>query len=59
MNESTRCCSFCGEDESNLKALIVAVGVLICDKCVALCVEILQDNGHWQVDTCSSEEEKF
>jgi ATP-dependent Clp protease ATP-binding subunit ClpX len=34
-------CSFCGKSRRQVKALIAGPGVFICDKCVALCTEIL------------------
>lgn len=35
-------CSFCGKSEHEVKLLIAATGVHICDECVALCAEIIQ-----------------
>lgn len=37
-------CSFCGKSESTVKRLIAGPGVFICDECVALCTEILDDS---------------
>jgi ATP-dependent Clp protease ATP-binding subunit ClpX len=37
-------CSFCGKPESEVKKLIAGPDVFICDKCVATCVEILNDD---------------
>ncbi|HEP9297226.1 TPA: hypothetical protein VDV42_004299 [Pseudomonas aeruginosa] len=46
MDGKTHYCSFCGESENDLKALIKGPSALICDACVALCVELLEDS--WQ-----------
>ncbi|HBP0606440.1 TPA: hypothetical protein L5Q07_006724, partial [Pseudomonas aeruginosa] len=45
MDVKTHYCSFCGESEHDLKALIKGPSALICDACVALCVELLEDKG--------------
>ena len=37
MDVKTHYCSFCGESEHDLKALIKGPSALICDACVALC----------------------
>lgn len=36
-------CSFCGKPRPKLRKLIAGPGVYICDECVALCVEILEE----------------
>jgi Na+-transporting methylmalonyl-CoA/oxaloacetate decarboxylase gamma subunit len=36
-------CSFCGKPRPQLRKLIAGPGVYVCDECVALCVEILQE----------------
>ena len=36
-------CSFCGKSQRQVKKLIAGPGVYICDECVALCVEILEE----------------
>ena len=38
-------CSFCGKDQSIVKKLIAGPAVYICDECVQLCSEVLQDQG--------------
>ena len=35
-------CNFCTKSQKQVKKLIVAPGVSICDECVYLCVEILE-----------------
>lgn len=37
-------CSFCGKSESQVTRLIAGPGVFICNECVALCEEILNDD---------------
>jgi hypothetical protein len=36
-------CSFCGKARPQLRRLIAGPGVYVCDECVALCVDILED----------------
>ena len=36
-------CSFCGHTQKQVRKLIAGPGVYICDECVTLCVEILED----------------
>jgi hypothetical protein len=36
-------CSFCGKPRPKLRKLIAGPGVFVCDECVALCVEILEE----------------
>ena len=37
------CCSFCGKTQDQVKIMIAGRGVHICDECVALCEEIMED----------------
>jgi hypothetical protein len=40
------CCSFCGKSEHEVQKLLAgAAGGLICDSCVAACVDILGRDG--------------
>ncbi len=39
---ASRYCSFCGKSD-RLVRLVAGPGVYICKECVALCVEILED----------------
>ena len=44
-------CSFCGHSQKQVKKLIAGPGVYICDECVLLCTEILDDElGGGQAD---------
>ena len=36
-------CSFCGKPDSQVERLIAGPGVYICNECVALCNELLQE----------------
>ncbi|MGA1738742.1 MAG: ClpX C4-type zinc finger protein, partial [Candidatus Nanopelagicaceae bacterium] len=36
-------CSFCGKTQKQVKKLIAGPGVYICDECIDLCNEILED----------------
>ena len=43
MSKPTARCSFCGKPQDDVKKLIAAPGVFICDECVSLCNEILTE----------------
>ncbi len=45
----TPTCSFCGKNQKEVRRLVSGPGVHICDECVDLCVEIL-DDGHEVVE---------
>ena len=36
-------CSFCGKSQSAVKKIVAGPGVFICDECVELCNEILNE----------------
>ena len=38
-----RCCSFCGKTHEEVVTLIAGPGVSICDACVTLCGEIIDE----------------
>jgi ATP-dependent Clp protease ATP-binding subunit ClpX len=39
-------CSFCGRDQNEIRRLIAGPdGVFICDECVGLCLEVLEEDG--------------
>ena len=59
MDKSTLKCSFCGKSQEQVKRLIAGPNVYICDECIELCNEILeeelaiykkQDSGEWAID---------
>ena len=37
------CCSFCGKPQEQARRLIAGPGVYICDECIELCGEILEE----------------
>lgn len=39
-------CSFCGKAQDQVKKLIAGPGVYICNECVDLCIDILNDEGY-------------
>jgi hypothetical protein len=48
-------CSFCGKAQTQVQKLIAGPGVYICDECIALCNEILLDEGHVSMLDSSAE----
>ena len=42
-------CSFCGKSQDQVRKLIAGPGVYICDECIDLCNEILDEE---LIDTC-------
>lgn len=62
-NENDLRCSFCGKPQSQAKRLIAGNGVYICDTCVELCMNIIEDEdalqrGKVSVKRSGGEEEK-
>lgn len=50
-------CSFCGKSQKQVKKLIAGGGVYICDECIELCNEIIEEElGHEQVEESSEAE---
>ncbi len=41
------CCSFCGKAQDEVYRLIAGPGVYICNECIELCTEILEDGSHF------------
>ena len=41
--EKTLLCSFCGKNQNEVKKLIAGPSVFICDECVDLCNDIIQE----------------
>ena len=48
-NDETRsiCCSFCGKAQDEVYRLIAGPGVYICNECIELCMDILEDGAHF------------
>jgi ATP-dependent Clp protease ATP-binding subunit ClpX len=44
-NEPECSCSFCGKNQNEVQKLIAGPNVFICDECIELCNEIVQDEG--------------
>ena len=42
-DQSPLCCSFCGKSQHDVRKLIAGPTVFICDECVDLCMEIIQE----------------
>ena len=42
--QPTVCCSFCGRTQDEVNKLIAGPGVFICDQCVALCSDIVDED---------------
>ncbi len=47
--EELLCCSFCGKSQNDVKKLIAGPGVYVCNECIDICNEIINDDE--QVDT--------
>lgn len=43
-------CSFCGKSQKQVKKLIAGPGVYICDECIELCNEIIEEELHGSAD---------
>ena len=36
-------CSFCGKTQENVKRIVAGPGVYICDECIGICKNIIED----------------
>ncbi len=43
-------CSFCGKSQEQVKKLVAGPGVYICDECIELCNEIIEEELHEDKD---------
>ena len=50
-------CSFCGKPESRVHKLLAGRGVCICDECVSVCYEMLNESNPVKVPNTSAEED--
>ena len=41
---SIRRCSFCGKPQSQVRRLVAGSGVYICDECVTVCMDIINED---------------
>ncbi|WP_297209271.1 MULTISPECIES: ATP-dependent Clp protease ATP-binding subunit ClpX [Thermodesulfovibrio] len=48
-------CSFCGKSQKDVKKLIAGNGVYICDECISLCNEILEEERLASIDGVKTE----
>ena len=48
-------CSFCGKSQKQVIKLIAGPGVYICDECIELCVEIIEEEKVEKLDSASEE----
>ena len=44
-------CSFCGKPQEAVKKIIAGPGVFICDECVSLCLDIIDEEVYDEVVT--------
>ncbi len=61
-NNNTRSvkCSFCGKSQENVKKIIAGPGVYICDECINVCQEIIEDEFYEEDETIETlQEEKI
>ena len=45
--KNTLYCSFCGKSQHEVKKLIAGPTVFICDECVELCMDIIQEDNQY------------
>ena len=57
-NRSVKC-SFCGKSQENVKKIIAGPGVYICDECINVCQEIIEDEFYEEEDVEVVENEKI
>jgi ATP-dependent Clp protease ATP-binding subunit ClpX len=55
-SDSTLYCSFCGKSQHDVKKLIAGPTVFICDECIELCNEIIQEEISGDTETGKDEE---
>ena len=42
-NDGVQRCTFCGKSEHEVHKLVAGAGVAICDECIGLCVQIINE----------------
>lgn len=52
-------CSFCGKSQKQVKKLIAGGGVYICDECIELCNEIIEEEIGAATESAAAEEKKL
>jgi len=58
-NFGNLCCSFCGKSQREVKKLIAGPTVYICDECIELCNDILNEEGHREPSGASGSDKKL
>lgn len=48
-------CSFCGKNQDQVRKLVAGPGVYICDECIELCNEIIEEELVEEVDLAAGE----
>ncbi|HVF29832.1 MAG TPA: ATP-dependent Clp protease ATP-binding subunit ClpX [Pyrinomonadaceae bacterium] len=49
--EELLCCSFCGKSQNDVKKLIAGPGVYVCNECIDICNEIINDDEQTETTT--------
>jgi ATP-dependent Clp protease ATP-binding subunit ClpX len=49
--EELLCCSFCGKSQNDVKKLIAGPGVYVCNECIDICNEIINDDEQTETAT--------
>ncbi|MFN6963287.1 MAG: ATP-dependent Clp protease ATP-binding subunit ClpX [Pyrinomonadaceae bacterium] len=49
--EELLCCSFCGKSQNDVKKLIAGPGVYVCNECIDICNEIINDDERTETST--------
>lgn len=49
--EELLCCSFCGKSQNDVKKLIAGPGVYVCNECIDICNEIINDDERAETTT--------
>ncbi len=49
--EELLCCSFCGKSQNDVRKLIAGPGVYVCNECIDICNEIINDDEQTQTST--------
>jgi ATP-dependent Clp protease ATP-binding subunit ClpX len=52
--EELLCCSFCGKSQNDVRKLIAGPGVYICNECIDICNEIINDDEQTETSTLRS-----
>lgn len=52
--EELLCCSFCGKSQNDVRKLIAGPGVYICNECIDICNEIINDDEQTETSTVRS-----